>query len=382
MKRACILFMILILLGAALCGYCSEDNTISVLYRGRNIGFDEAPYYSGGRIMAPVRAVHEALGSSVTWDDMENTATSVLGDKVLTMTLGSNIYKVNGEDFIMDAHVEMHADRIFAPVRYIATGFGKKISYHEYSQTAIISDVNEYSWFEGLTVPVPDFSWANGARFLSKVVLSDGCTEYSYSADENSLSHYLNFLQQDFGFEPYGMEYVSGGVNYSYVKDNMLIGISDLSKEDGSHTITIIPDVYGQHSIGDNGTDLTEEKREENSEENKEAVIPDILLPEEKEDVKLPENDSTYDDVDYGKITKSELLDVHTSEGKTFYVYSYDMFSESYYESYIESKGWIFYDFKFDIDSFSNTKYWVNGERVLCVSVSHIYGIVMVSVLG
>lgn len=372
MKKTCIFLIILVLMCIGLCGYCSEEQNIFVTYKGNTIEFDEAAYYSGGRIMAPVRAVHEALGACVTWDDYTSTATSVLGEKVLTMTLGSNIYKLNGEDFTMDAQVEMQTDRIFAPVRYIATGFGKKISYHEYSQTAVISDVNEYVWFEGLTVPVPDFLGTPGSEFSSKVVLSDGSIEYSYSANENSLSNYLNYLQQDFGFEPYGMDYISGGVNYSYVKDNMLLGISEIISEGEIRTIKIIPDVWGECRI----SDISSENSKELFEDNKQEAIPDI-----NEDTDIPENDSTYEDVDYGKITNSPLLDTHTSEGKIFYVYFYDMFSESYYESYIESEGWVFYDFKFDIDSFSNTKYWVNGERVLCVSVSHIYGIVMVSVI-
>jgi len=280
----------------ALCGYCNEEQAISVTYRGKNIEFEEKAYYSGGRIMVPIRAVHEALGACVTWDDSNNAATSVLGDNVLTMTLGSNIYKLNGEDFTMEAQVEMKTDRIFAPVRYIAKGFGKKISYHEHSQTAVISDVNEYVWFDGLTVPVPEFSMAPGSEFLLKAALSDGSIEYSYSANENSLSGYLNYLQQDFGYKPYGMEYIPGGVSYSYVKNNMLIAISELISEGEVRTIKIIPDVLGKCSI----SYISAEKTEEHFEENKQEAIPDI-----KEDAKIPENDSYYDDVDYGKITNS-----------------------------------------------------------------------------
>ena len=216
---------------------------------------------------------------------------------------------------------------------------------------------------------------------MSETVLSDGTTEYSYKASEYSLSEYLNYLQLDFGMEPYGMEYVAGGVNYIYFKDDMLVSITEFVSEN-SRIVKLIPDAYGSHKVADEVSPDSEPKKDE--EELPQAMPQPEILPETPGD-SAEDNPSdksiSYDDVDYGKITNSKLLEEYTNEGKTFYVYSYDIFSESYYESYIESQGWSFYDFRFDIDSFSNSKYWVKGENMICVSVNHMYNIVTICVI-
>lgn len=378
MKRLGILLLVLIFILSGISAVCSGDEEIGVLYKGKNIEFDVNPYYSNGRIMAPVRAIHEALGAQVSWSDETSSASSVLNGVCLTMTLGESKYSLDGIEYPMDAQVEMESGRIFAPVRYVAEGFGKKISYHENSHTAIISDKNEYSWFKDLSVPVPDFSWVENASFVSETVLSDGSAQYTYYSGENSLSDYLNYLQEDFGFEPYSMQYVSGGTNYGYIKDDILISITEQTENGEKTVVKIIPDVYGKFAVL---KDLPQnDSAPENENEN--ILTDDNHKPDVSQEQKELQSgsDAYYDDIDYGKITKSDLLETYTSNGKIFYVYSYDMFSESYYERYIESQGWTFYDFKFDIDSFSNSKYWVKENRVLCVSMSHLYNIVMVSV--
>ncbi|MBO5743643.1 MAG: copper amine oxidase N-terminal domain-containing protein [Clostridia bacterium] len=378
MKKFSVFIFVLLFIFSGISAECTGDNAIKVLYKGKNIEFDVNAYYSNGRIMAPVRAIHEAMGAQVSWSDETQSATSSLNGVCLTMTLGESKYSLNGIEYFMDSQVEMVNGRIFAPVRYVAEGFGKKISYHENSQSAVISNDNEYSWVKGLAIPVPDFSWVKNASFVSETILSDGSVEYTYYAGENSLSDYLNYLQEDFGFEPYSMQYILGGTNYGYIKGDMLIDITEHTANGETTVIKIVPDVYRKFAVSKNlpQNDVT------NKNDNKDIVADDSYIPSVPEEEKERQSgrDAAYDDIDYGKITKSELVEEYTSGGKTFYVYSYDMFSQSYYERYIESQGWTFYDFKFDIDTFSNSKYWVKEERVLCVSVSHIYNIVMISV--
>ncbi len=388
MKKTGILLIILIFMLSL--GAFAGDDGICVMYRGEKIEFDVAPYYSNGRIMAPVRAIHESLGALVSWDDASQTVTSDLNGLSLKMTLGDSRYFVNETPYTMDAAVEKKSNRIFAPVRYVAQGFGKKISYHDYSRIAVISDDKDYGWYPYLTEPVPDFSCVQGAELVSEAVLSDGTREYSYRTSENSLSEYLNYLQLDFGMEPYGMDYVSGGVVYIYSKDDMLVSITELVFEN-SRIVKLVPDAYGSHGVSDDvSTDNASKKDEEENSQAKPQpeILPEApfeeVLPEKPKDFgedNLPEKSISYDDVDYGKITNSKLLEKYSNEGKTFYVYSYDIFSESYYESYIESQGWSFYDFRFDIDSFSNSKYWVKGENMLCVSVNHMYNVVIICII-
>jgi len=46
--------------------------TIKIFYNGKEIRTDNAPFNINGRVFAPVRAVAEAMGATVTWDQSNN----------------------------------------------------------------------------------------------------------------------------------------------------------------------------------------------------------------------------------------------------------------------------------------------------------------------
>ena len=52
----------------------ATDN-ITVKLDGRNVEFDVAPQLVNERTMVPVRAIFEALGATVEWDQQTNTVT-------------------------------------------------------------------------------------------------------------------------------------------------------------------------------------------------------------------------------------------------------------------------------------------------------------------
>lgn len=335
--------------------YGAEDETIGVLYHGEAVEFDAEPYYLNGRIMVPIRAIFEALGAKVDWNETTNTAAAVLDDTQVSLTLGSDIIIINGSEYKMDVPSELSGDRMFAPARFVAESFGKSISYHENSQTAIISDSNEYTFYEDITRPVPRIDWIDGVSFVWLKTGENGEKIYRYSGDENTLTEYINFLQLDFGYDIYNMEYLTDGVVYTYIADNLMISITESADDTGLYSIELIPDIdllYQSHEID-------------------ETVDPDESDGEA----------AVYDDVDYASVTGAEFIESYTDEGVEFFVYKYSPFDVAMYESYIESRGWVFYDFSIDIDTFSNLKYWKKGDSILCLSVSHFYNVVMVAVI-
>ena len=206
MKKYLVLFIMLLMCVLCISVHAETDSDINVMYLGKNIEFDTAAYASNGRIMVPVRAIFEAVGASVEWDDNTKTATAVKDDTVVTMTLDSNIVNVNGTSYTMDAVIEVHSGRIHAPARYVAESFGKKISYHQDSRTAVISDNTEYEYYENLLRPIPKFDWVDSAVFLSDEKSPTGGYSYKYSCDDAGVTEYLNYLQLDFGYAAYNMQ--------------------------------------------------------------------------------------------------------------------------------------------------------------------------------
>lgn len=101
----------------------------SYILNGAPVQMDVAPYAKNNRTYVPVRYCANALGISdnnIIWDQANKTVTMMKGDKVVQLTLGSNIMRINGVDVRMDVTVEAQNNRTFLPAAWVAQAFGAK----------------------------------------------------------------------------------------------------------------------------------------------------------------------------------------------------------------------------------------------------------------
>lgn len=89
---------------------------------------DAAPYIANDRAYVPFRALGEALGAKVVWDNDARTVTYTLGDTEIVMTIGDTTYTINGVEKSMDVAPEITGDRTYVPVRFVAEGLGFKVT--------------------------------------------------------------------------------------------------------------------------------------------------------------------------------------------------------------------------------------------------------------
>lgn len=89
---------------------------------------DAAPYIANSRTYVPFRALGEALGATVEWDNDARTVTYTLGDIEIVMTIGDTTYTINGVEQSMDVAPEITGDRTYVPVRFVAEGLGFKVT--------------------------------------------------------------------------------------------------------------------------------------------------------------------------------------------------------------------------------------------------------------
>ena len=88
----------------------------------------------------PLRAVSEAFGATVGWDDPSNTVTIMMGQRIVSMTIGSKTMYINGTPVQMNTAPEITNERTFVPVRYLANALGiSKIDWNEASQTVTLN---------------------------------------------------------------------------------------------------------------------------------------------------------------------------------------------------------------------------------------------------
>lgn len=113
--------------------------TTNITYNGNKIDSDVPPYVKDGRTLAPIRAILEALGMTVSWDGTTQTATAVKADITISVTINSNIAIVNGEQKTLDVPAEITNGRTFVPVRFFAEALNMNVDWDGYTKTVIIN---------------------------------------------------------------------------------------------------------------------------------------------------------------------------------------------------------------------------------------------------
>lgn len=77
---------------AASPSFAADD--ISITLDGRNLSFDVPPQIINERTMVPLRAIFEALGADVDWDQATQTVTSSKDDITIRLTeIKSSLYQ-------------------------------------------------------------------------------------------------------------------------------------------------------------------------------------------------------------------------------------------------------------------------------------------------
>nr|WP_272915037.1 copper amine oxidase N-terminal domain-containing protein [Paenibacillus dendrobii] len=90
-----------------------QINEYDVLYT-----FPKQPYLDkNNRLMIPLRAVSELIGGNVSYNQAQKTASIQLNNKVINITVGSNIVQVNNTEKAMDTVPVMYKQSMFVPVR-------------------------------------------------------------------------------------------------------------------------------------------------------------------------------------------------------------------------------------------------------------------------
>ena len=101
-------------------------------------GRGTVPVVQNGRTLVPVRAIIEAMGGSVNWDEETQTALLELGGDIITLTLGSQTAFFNETAHTLDVTPVSINDRTMLPIRFIAESFRFDVEWDEETQTITI----------------------------------------------------------------------------------------------------------------------------------------------------------------------------------------------------------------------------------------------------
>lgn len=119
-----------------------KNFTIDTFLNGNEVDYskydDVKPVIKDGRTIVPVRALTEALGAVVEYDDETRTITVTKDSTSVVMSLDSNTAYVNGNPVTIDVKPENSKGRALVPIRFIAEAFDLGVEWDGESQTIVI----------------------------------------------------------------------------------------------------------------------------------------------------------------------------------------------------------------------------------------------------
>jgi hypothetical protein len=107
----------------------------NVLFTKGNAKFDTPPVIKEGRTLIPVRAVSEAMGATVEYDDVEKIVTITKDGKIIVFSLAEGTVAVNEETVEIDVPAEVMNNRTMVPLRFIAEQLELSVEWDQETQT-------------------------------------------------------------------------------------------------------------------------------------------------------------------------------------------------------------------------------------------------------
>lgn len=106
--------------------------------KGEAMTLDVPPMVIDGRTLLPARFVAENLGASVSYEEETRTVTIEQEDRIIVLTIDSNVMSVSGEVSALDVPAQEIGGRTLVPLRAIATALGQQVNYFEDGDKGLI----------------------------------------------------------------------------------------------------------------------------------------------------------------------------------------------------------------------------------------------------
>lgn len=90
------------------------------------------------RTLVPIRAAMEAYGCDVSWDEARNTAIVKKDGVTVEVPVGQNYIKKDEFENFIDTKAVLQNNRVYLPIRAVAEAFGAEVSWNQATETVII----------------------------------------------------------------------------------------------------------------------------------------------------------------------------------------------------------------------------------------------------
>ncbi len=156
-----------------------------------DLGRGTKPFVSNSRTLVPIRAIIEAFGGRVDWDESSNSVLLTLEDDTIKLVIDNNIAYLNSKAYTLDVAPTAINGRTMLPIRFVAESFNLGVGWDGTTQTITIIrnsfDENEYNYLMSI---LPEYSGQaytyvnNNQPFFKDYEIIAGSFEYYSKLDK------------------------------------------------------------------------------------------------------------------------------------------------------------------------------------------------------
>jgi peptidoglycan endopeptidase LytE len=106
---------------------------------GRDLATPVDPIIENQRTLMPMRALLEALGATVGWDQDTHTVTSSLNGTTIQAQIGNTTAVVNGKQVALEVPPRIVESSTLIPLRFFIEAFGMSVGWDGDTRTVLIS---------------------------------------------------------------------------------------------------------------------------------------------------------------------------------------------------------------------------------------------------
>lgn len=193
----------------------TAGNPPKVFLDDRRLSFEVDPFIDNNRILVPLRAIFEAMGATVTWQQENSTAVATKDDTTVVLPLNSIHPTINGKQQTLDTSAKVVQQRILAPLRFVGEAFGGEVTWDQENFTVKINSPAEEdpaTPSTPVTLPGLKLSSARTSLGITLTMESDQPLECDREVDGNNLEYVFSGVQisgSDHLKEAAGSEYIT-----------------------------------------------------------------------------------------------------------------------------------------------------------------------------
>lgn len=123
----------------------------SVIAKGHKFNFNTNPLMVDDQVLVPLRAMADAFGATVTWDEATKTVTLVKDTKTIEIHQDSKEVHVNGVKAELNHNAMRVNGTMYIPLHFIAAEFGFDVTWHAELKMAELTHKNAAASTEAAT---------------------------------------------------------------------------------------------------------------------------------------------------------------------------------------------------------------------------------------